>query len=301
MTDLAAPATTSRTIEPPCRYVTGRHAIKLGLTLLRQWRINGSEHNNSVNHTFNNGVPTGLTQFAEPATFAERVNYNLGLYVQDQWTVKRLTLNLGVRADFLNSQVDAQHVPAGPLIGERNFQEIENVPNWKDLSPRFGVAYDVFGDGKTALKATLARYVQGESYGIARAVNPLESMVSSTTRAWNDGNGNYTPDCDLTKVTENGECGPTRDDKFGQMIVGTRYDEALTSGFGVRPFNWGASLSVQHEIVPRVTVSAGYFRRWYGNFTRDAEPRRDERRLQSVLRHGAPESSIPGRRWHQPV
>jgi hypothetical protein len=181
--------------------------------------------------------------------------------------VKRLTLNLGVRADFLNSQVDAQHLPAGLLIGERDFPAIESVPNWSDLSPRLGVAYDLFGNGRTALKATLARYVQGESYGIARAVNPLESMVSSTTRAWSDSNSNYTPDCDLTMVTANGECGPTRDDKFGQMIVGTRYDQALTSGFGVRPFNWGASLSVQHALFPRVTVFAGYFRRWYGNFT----------------------------------
>ena len=248
-------------------YVTGRHAIKFGLTLQQQWRINGSDHNNSVNFTFNNGVPTGLTQFAEPARFAERVNHNLGLYAQDQWTVKRLTLNLGVRADFLNSQVDPQHMPAGLLVGQRDFQAIENVPNWSDLSPRLGVAYDLFGNGKTALKASLARYVQGESYGIARDVNPLQSMVSSTTRAWTDSNGNYTPDCDLTIVTLNGECGPTRDDKFGQMIVGTRYDEALTSGFGVRPFNWGASVSVQHELVSRVTVSAGYFRRWYGNFT----------------------------------
>jgi hypothetical protein len=247
-------------------YVTGRHAFKFGLTLQHMWRVTGADHNNSVNYTFNTGAPTELTQFAEPATFSERVNYNLGLYAQDQWTVRRLTLNLGLRADFLNSQVDAQHLPAGLLIGERNFAAIKNVPNWSDLSPRLGVAYDLFGSGKTVLKATLARYVQGESYGIAREVNPLLSTVGSTTRSWNDHNGNFTPDCDLRNIAQNGECGPVANDKFGQMIVGTKYDEALTSGFGVRPYNWGASLSIQHEIVPRVTASAGYFRRWFGNF-----------------------------------
>jgi hypothetical protein len=149
-------------------YVTGRHAIKLGLTLQQQWRINSTDHNNSVNYSFTNGVPTGLTQFAEPATFAERVNYNIGLYAQDQWTVKRLTLNLGVRADFLNSQVGAQHLPAGLLIGERDFPAIESVPNWSDLSPRLGVAYDPFGNGRTALKATLARYVPPGTTSSAR-------------------------------------------------------------------------------------------------------------------------------------
>ena len=247
--------------------VTGRHALKVGLTLQHQWRITGTEHNNSVNYTFNNGGPSQLTQFAEPATFAERVNYNLGLYAQDQWTVKRLTLNLGLRADFLNSQVDAQHLPAGPLIGERDFPEINDVPNWKDLSPRLGAAYDLFGTGKTALKATLARYINGESYNIARVVNPVESMVSSTTRLWNDRNGNFTPDCDLRDVEENGECGPAADKNFGRMIASTTYDQASAQGFGVRPYNWGVSLNVQHELFPRVSVSAGYFRRWYGNFT----------------------------------
>lgn len=36
---------------------------------------------------------------------------------------------------------------------------ITGAPNWRDLSPRMGVAYDLFGNGKTALKGTLNRYV----------------------------------------------------------------------------------------------------------------------------------------------
>jgi hypothetical protein len=247
-------------------YVTGRHAIKVGLTLMRQWRLTGTDHNNSVNYTFVGGEPNGLTQFAEPARYSERVNYNLGLYAQDQWTVDRLTVNAGLRADFLDTQVDAQHLPAGPLVGARDFQKIEDVPSWSDLSPRLGVAYDLSGTGRTVLKATLARYVNGESYTIARAVNPVESTVSSTKRSWNDRNGNVTPDCDLRNVAANGECGAVDDNKFGQLVPGTTYDEAVTQGFGVRPYNWGTSLMVEHQLASRVTASAGYFRRWYGNF-----------------------------------
>ena len=212
-------------------------------------------------------MPTRVTQFAEPLRFSERVNYNLGLYAQDQWRIRRVTLNLGVRADFLNTQVDAQRLPAGPFIGERDFTEVDNVPDWKDVSPRLGVAYDPRGNGKTAIKATLGRYVVGESYMIARALNPLESTVSSATRSWNDSNGNFTPDCDLKIVTSNGECGPANPQTFGTSIVRTTYDPALTEGFGVRPDNWSTSVTVEHELFPRVTVSAGYFRRWFGNFT----------------------------------
>ena len=117
-------------------YVTGTHAAKVGLTLLQQWRVVGNDRNNGVNYTFFNGVPSGLTQFAEPITFRERVNYNLGLYAQDQWTIGRLTLNLGVRADFLNAQVDAQSLPAGPLIAAREFAESRTCRTGGPVSPR---------------------------------------------------------------------------------------------------------------------------------------------------------------------
>jgi hypothetical protein len=256
-------------------YVTGTHAVKVGFTLMQQWRIVGNDRNNGVNYTFFNGVPNRVTQFAEPTTFHERVNYNLGLYAQDQWTRGRLTLNLGVRADFLNTQVDEQSLPAGPLIAARRFDAIRNVPNWRDVSPRLGGAYDLFGTGRTAIKATLGRYVGGESYTIARAVNPLQSTVSSASRTWNDAfypvgdprRDNFAPDCELTNVAGNGECGPANPNTFGQILVRTRYDEAITEGFGVRPYNWGASLGVQHELLPGVSVSGSYFRRWYGNFS----------------------------------
>src|SRR5438046_7896127 len=37
-------------------------------------------------------------------------------------------------------------------------------------------------------------------------------------------------------------------------------------GFGVRPNNWEMGGSVQQEVAPRVGVTAGYYRRWFGNF-----------------------------------
>ena len=82
--------------------------------------------------------------------------------------MKRLTVNAGVRFDYLNNKIEAQDAPGGRWIGPRSFDEIENVPNWKDIGPRLGVAYDLFGNGKTALKATMSRYVQTTTVGFAR-------------------------------------------------------------------------------------------------------------------------------------
>ncbi len=255
-------------------YVTGSHAAKFGMFLMHTWRYTTQDVNNAVTLTLLNSVPTSLTQYALPIQYHETVNYNMGLYAQDQWKINRFTVNYGLRADFLNAQVDEQNLEAGPFTPARNFAAVKDVPAWRDLSPRAGVAYDVFGTGKTAIKASLGRYVVADSYSIARAVNPEAASINSAGRVWNDSfypagdprRGNFRPDCDLASAAANAECGALNNASFGQVRVLTSYDPALTSGFNVRPYNWEGTLSVQHELVPRVSVYAGYIHRWYGNF-----------------------------------
>ena len=70
--------------------------------------------------------------------------------------MKRMTLNMGLRFDAMNAYVPAQTYAATPLVPERSFGAIENVPNWKDINPRLGIAYDFFGNGRTAIKADSA-------------------------------------------------------------------------------------------------------------------------------------------------
>ncbi|HVZ21420.1 MAG TPA: carboxypeptidase regulatory-like domain-containing protein [Vicinamibacterales bacterium] len=250
-------------------YVTGSHSMKVGGTLMHQWRYATQEPNNSVSLTLRGGQPFSLTEFATPIQYHETVNYNMGLFAQDQWTVKRLTANYGVRFDFLNAQVDAQSLAAGPFTPARNLPGVQNVPNWKDVDPRFGVAYDLFGDGKTALKASIGRYVVADSYTIARAVNPEAAYVNTTSRPWSsDPSGQLNPylDCDLANPLANGSCGPVQFPTFGtQGTPTTTYDPSIVTGWGVRPYNWELETSVQQQVAPRVSVYAGYTRRWYGN------------------------------------
>ena len=257
-------------------YVTGTHAVKVGFTMLHAWRFNTQEPNNSVTLSLRNRVPFSLTQYATPIQFHETLRYNMGLYAQDQWKMNRLTLNYGVRLDLLNARVDAQDIPAGPFTPARSFEAVENVPDWKDVNPRVGVSYDLFGDGRTALKASVGRYVVGESYTIARAVNPMQSTVNQVTRTWSSPSGTFNPfnDCDLANPAANSRypgqvaCGPINNPLFGQ--VGTRttnYDPAIVTGWHVRPNNWELQASMQRELIPRVSVYAGYTRRWFGNLT----------------------------------
>lgn len=250
-------------------YVTGSHNTKVGMTLMHQWRYATQEVNNSISLTLRGKQPFSITEYATPIQYHETVNYNLGLYAQDQWTIKRLTANYGLRLDFLNAQVDPQDIAAGPFTPARHYNGVSDVPNWKDIDPRFGVAYDLFGNGKTALKASIGRYVVADAYTIARAVNPEFSTINTATRSWlADPSGKYDPrlDCNLANPLANGTCGPVSPPTFGQQVTPTtNYDPAIVSGWGVRPFNWEGQVSIQQQVAPRVSVYAAYSRRWYGN------------------------------------
>ena len=200
----------------------------------------------SSSYTFLNGLPSSVTQYAEPVTFRERLKVNLGLYVQDQWTMKKLTLNFGIRYDYFNAYVPAQNLAAGPFVPARNYDEVPCVPCWKDISPRLAASYDLFGNGKTALKFNVGRFVAADIYTMARANNPVTRAILTTTRTWTDSNGNFTPDCDLSNpgaqnlsASGGDVAAPSTTATFGlNNPNATTYDPNVLTGFGARAYNW---------------------------------------------------------------
>jgi hypothetical protein len=247
-------------------YVTGSHAFKTGLTFLHSSDdttqiVSG---NNQYNVNVLNNVPISLTEYATPLSLGEVLKAAIGIYAQDQWKVKRLTLNYGIRYDYWNSYVPSQHAGPAPNVPSRDisYPAVYDVPRWNNVTPRVGVSYDLFGNGKTALKGSIGKYVFGpEIIVFTRAANPLAATVTSVTRAITDGN--FVPTCDLTVLTANGDCGPVNNPNFGKPNIVSHYDTGAINAN--RTTNWEGSGSIQHELLPGVAIMAGYFRRWYQN------------------------------------
>jgi hypothetical protein len=247
-------------------YVTGSHAFKTGFTMTIGRYEQTSRRVGNLAYTALNGIPTGVTYHGTPVLAVNEVSPILGLYGQDQWTMRRLTLNLGLRLDIFRSGYPDQNVPATQFVPvPRSFPAMDAV-SWKDLNPRFGASYDLFGNGKTAVKASANRYVLGEGTGRASTINPIQSN-NTMTRQWIDANGDRQVQGDPFNPALNGELGPSTNLNFGRPVVSFRYDPEWAFGFQNRPYNWEFSGGVQHELMPRVSVSAAYFRRIYGNFT----------------------------------
>jgi hypothetical protein len=252
-------------------YVTGAHAFKVGFA-----DISGSIVNNDVwpgaqvSYRFNNGVPNQISEYYTPTTFTTDLNAELGVYAQDKWTISRLTLSGGLRFDYYNTGFPAQTLGPAPNVPNRSISfPAGSWFDYKDLSPRFGAVYDLFGNGRTAIKASFGRYVLNTSPIVG---NPVSNLANTVTRSWNDSSAPgsqsyYIPQCNLVNPLANGDCGTISDLSFGSVKSGATFDPRTLSGWGAKPYNSEFTMSLQHQLLPRMAVNVGYFRRWYGNFT----------------------------------
>jgi hypothetical protein len=238
-------------------YVTGAHNIKTGV----QWNWgpyeNTRETNADLQQVYRSGRPDTVTIYNTPLRYKDRLNADVALFAQDTWSLKRLTLNAGLRWEYLNSEVAAEESGAGRFVGARRFDAIQ-MPIWKDPAPRFGIVYDLFGNAKTALKFGFNRYNESRTTFFANKYNPL--ALTSASLSWTDLNGDDiaqgNPGC--TYLTAGCEINFAQmPANFGKLSL-NRVDPNFE-----RVYNIETTAGVQHELLRGVSVGANWYRRTF--------------------------------------
>ena len=282
-------------------YVTGSHSVKVGMNVTNGYNRYSFSSNgdldqryasapNTVGRSLNfidtncdhyaaapnigAGLPCGTTGspnevgvYNHPSFDRHNLDYNGGVYAQDSWTVDRLTVNYGVRMDFASVSVPALPKPLGRFVNSFEYPAAENLPKFgPDWAPRFSLAYDLFGDARTALKFGWNKYVTDVGTTLPRRYST--ATRATDVRDWFDchmnpagtacsglnpygGNGD--------DIAQNWEIGP------GEEIFGIRTPNTPDLNNFAREYNQIWTVGIQQEIMPGLSLNAEFRRRAFHN------------------------------------
>jgi hypothetical protein len=253
-------------------YVTGSHNVKFGYNGLYDYDNQDSNYANSqaMVYQFNNGVPNQFWQLSGLFKSQWRTAYT-AFFAQDSWTRDRLTVQAALRYEHAWS-----YYPES-FIGGTRFIPYSTIPaadgaSFNDMLPRVGVAYDLFGNGKTSVKANWGKYVQpAQNAGIYTGAAPTSTIVTAATRSWTDTNKNFVVDCNLTTpgasdATGSGgdRCGALSNNNFGTLTPGFTYSNQLLTD--LRPWDYQFGVAVQQQLTSRVSAEVQWNKRWFDGY-----------------------------------
>ncbi len=255
-------------------YVTGSHNLKFGIE--NDWgpgRQRKNTRNGHLQQRYVNNQPTTVEVFNNPVIQPAYVAYDVGIFVQDSWTLKRLTINPGIRVQWVETGMYESSMAAGRFAPARFIEEERGLIDFgADYSPRFSAVYDLFGDGRTALKGSWSKYYRNYDGDIAANAYG-RAGERSEMRTWLDRNlvtGSNNPsgaaglcpgikvlptDCD--GVAQDNEIGlspsngafasPNRPDRQ-PLNLERQYNDEFTAG-------------VQHQVNQRLAIGAMFYKR----------------------------------------
>ena len=252
-------------------YVTGSHNIKVGMQYGFGYFYRQRREAADLVQLYRAGVPAQVIIHNTPQESLTNINADQGIYAQDSWTIGRFTVNPGVRFEHFNSSTGEKSALPGRFVPFRTFAARQDVPNWNDISPRLGFAWDVQGNGKTAVKAGFGRYLRAYASGFSDTYDPNFYVTTNNTLSWTDLN--------LDDIAQGGLQYAADGTRIACVYktAGCEIDfSTLASTFGVkpaqnfatdikRPFQYEMNASVQREVIPGTSLTFSFVRRDYHN------------------------------------
>jgi len=255
--------TTRHFYDASASYVTGTHNIKAGIQDQHGVERFFVDKNGDLEQVYQNGVPTSVSIFNTSLNYRNDMNHVWGVYAQDSWKMSRMTLSYGIRYEDVRTSIPAQEVGPGRFVGQRTYNG-DKMPIYKSWNPRFGVVYDLLGDGKTAVKFSANKYQAPIYDTLTNGFNPIRSQSASVT--WNDLNKDdiaLENEMNLAQLPTN----------FGTVVPGCSVlatpgaTPCATSWIDPnrkRGNSWLYSVGGQREVLPGMTVSANWFHTDFG-------------------------------------
>ena len=224
----------------------GTHDLKAGLQLSWEQVEYERIRNGDYFLELSDGRPFQAQLANTPINSDHRLQ-TWGVFLQDRWVVGRATINLGLRVDGVSADLPAQTSPAGNFVGARSFPKTDVFSFGPNVAPRLGIAYDLFGTGRTALKGYYGRFYNQFGSQISEAANP--NAIVNQAVAWNDVNNNLALDP-------------------GELGTFTGFPRGLfptVDANATRPYSEEFNAGVEQQLAGNMAVSASYHRRQHRN------------------------------------
>ena len=251
-------------------YVTGSHNIKVGVE--NQWgpgRQRKNTRNGHLQQNYSNNQPSSVDVFNNPVIQPSYVAYDVGIFAQDSWTIKRLTISPGLRVAWIETGMYESSMAAGRFAPARFIEEERGLIDFgPDYSPRLSAVYDLFGNGRTALKTSWSKYYRNYDGDIAANAYG-RAGERSERRQWFDTDlvpGTLTRSG--ANLPTNGD-GIAQDNEIGPSPSGGAFANADRPDRRPlnleRQFNDEFTAGVQHQVTPRLAIGAMMYKRKVGD------------------------------------
>ncbi|HWM28932.1 MAG TPA: TonB-dependent receptor, partial [Woeseiaceae bacterium] len=226
----------------------GSHDFKFGTQLSWERMAYDRIRNGDILLELVDGVATRAFLSNTPINSDHKLD-TWAAFAQDRWMIGRATINVGVRIDGVKAYLPAQASPAGTWVGERSFPEREVFSFSANVAPRFGISYDLFGNGRTALKGYAGRFYNQFGSELAEASN--QNALAQLQVPWTDPNGN--------RRVDPGELNLSTFTGFASGLFPPIDDDAK------RPYSDEFNVGVDHQLIRDLAVSVSYHRRQHRN------------------------------------